>query len=433
MPSAQEVEELLAVGQETRSFEVKGPGSLKDKAYVARIARAMMAMGNRRDGGLVCLGIDNQTLREMRPGLNDRDLAEWSDSDNVNDAIARYSDPPVEFTPYPLTLSTGTRVVVLDVREFDDLPHVGKRDYPEVLQQGQVYVRPRGTPRSVPVPNSGEMRELLDLATDKRLRAFVARLPAAGLVLGAPLAAAPIGDEQFAQEAAAAWENPSDTVRHITSLAHFDVAVHLEPFHADRVPVQDLEQLMTQNTVRLRGWPVPYTSPREAILRAAQWIGQDTDADTVPHLEAWRLCRSAQFLHRRVLATDLRDSPQLLAADSQSSGAVAVWDVLFYLVEIAELGARLSVALGGLPVTFRITLREVKGRELVSGDLHRELHAVYRTSTNALHHTRRVEPGTLAGDARAVGVELAQGLLHQFGLALPDQVLSDWQDQTLRP
>ena len=69
MPSAEEVadevKELLTLGYETRAFEVKGPGSLKDKAYVARVARAVMAMGNRRDGGRVCLGIADQQLRQM--------------------------------------------------------------------------------------------------------------------------------------------------------------------------------------------------------------------------------------------------------------------------------------------------------------------------------------------------------------------------------
>jgi len=37
-----EVQQLLALGHEIRSFEVKGPGSLNDKAYCAKVARAAM-------------------------------------------------------------------------------------------------------------------------------------------------------------------------------------------------------------------------------------------------------------------------------------------------------------------------------------------------------------------------------------------------------
>jgi hypothetical protein len=46
------VEQLLLLGHESRSFEVKGPGELKDKAFCAKVARAAMAMANLRDGGL---------------------------------------------------------------------------------------------------------------------------------------------------------------------------------------------------------------------------------------------------------------------------------------------------------------------------------------------------------------------------------------------
>lgn len=37
MTTQAELEQLLAVGNESASFEVKGPGNLKDKAYVAKV------------------------------------------------------------------------------------------------------------------------------------------------------------------------------------------------------------------------------------------------------------------------------------------------------------------------------------------------------------------------------------------------------------
>jgi len=44
------VKEILASGHEVRSFEVKGPCEITDKAYVAKVARSAMAVGNLRDG-----------------------------------------------------------------------------------------------------------------------------------------------------------------------------------------------------------------------------------------------------------------------------------------------------------------------------------------------------------------------------------------------
>lgn len=83
MTKQKEIEDNLRLGRESRSFEVKGPGSLTDKHYVARVARAAMAMGNLRDGGLVCLGIDDNGMGDMRPGMTSSQLAEWDNFDNV--------------------------------------------------------------------------------------------------------------------------------------------------------------------------------------------------------------------------------------------------------------------------------------------------------------------------------------------------------------
>lgn len=207
MVDQQEVETLLAAGHEIRSFEVKGPGTLADKAYVAKVARATMAMGNHRDGGLVCLGIDDKQMKQMTPGLDPAQLQGWSDYDNVSAALARYSDPPVTFELHPFTLSSGAAVVVLEVFEFEHVPHVSKLDYPGALQAGATYVRSLRQPESVSVPSSAEMRELLDLATNKALREFVARATAAGLSLSG--ASAPTRQEldeaAFDAEAEQAW------------------------------------------------------------------------------------------------------------------------------------------------------------------------------------------------------------------------------------
>ncbi len=208
MVDRQEIETLLVPGYESRSFEVKGPGNLADKAYVARVARAAMALGNHRDGGRACLGVDDNAISQMLPGLDAQQLQEWSDYDNVSAALARYSDPPVAFRLHPMALASGADVVVLDIIEFEHVPHICKRDYPGVLQAGATYVRALRQPESVPVPSSAEMRELLDLATNKALRDFVSRAAGAGLTLGtAPLPTQQdVDDVAFAAEAAQGWE-----------------------------------------------------------------------------------------------------------------------------------------------------------------------------------------------------------------------------------
>ncbi|MBM7506459.1 hypothetical protein JOE61_000273 [Nocardioides salarius] len=429
----EDVEQLLAVGNESRSFEVKGPGSLKEKPFVAKVARAVMAMGNRRDGGVVCVGVDEPQMKEMQPGLDDDQASEWADYDNVAAALAKYSDPAVVFELAGYALSSGANVVVLDVAEFDVVPHVCKKTFPEVLQDGMTYVRPRGKPESVPVPNSAEMRALLDLATAKGVREWVRVGTLAGVPLTETKSQEQLDEEEYTKERTTAWAEPSPVVAGLLEIGYFDVAVRPTTYSSGRILPVDLESFVTDNTVRLRGWPLPFVDYRAPRFRKGTMVGQDLEASGVPHHEAWRMWGSGQFLQRRALASDLRDHSDLLPADPSATGAVAVWDVLLYLVEVAEFGARMSTYLEGPPITFDVGVSGVSGRELISGDHRRQLYGPYISPLDTLETHQSVASARLLTEPRQVGVELAQDLLKQFGLNVPDQVLFDYQAQILDP
>ena len=76
------------------------------------------------------------------------------------------------------------------------------------------YVRPRGKPESVPVPNSAEMRALLDLATAKGVREFIRVARDAGLPLGQMKSEAEVSTEAYEDEKREIWsyiaERPED-------------------------------------------------------------------------------------------------------------------------------------------------------------------------------------------------------------------------------
>lgn len=79
--------------------------------------------------------------------------------------------------------SKSRRNAVLEVHEFSDVPHLCARGYEKVLRKGALYVRSRKLPETTEVPSSNEMREVLDLAAEKRLRAFVESAERAGVKL----------------------------------------------------------------------------------------------------------------------------------------------------------------------------------------------------------------------------------------------------------
>lgn len=427
----EELEQLLAVGNESPSFEVKGPGRLSDPPYLAKIARAAMAMGNRRDGGVVCIGIDEVRMTSMLPGLDTDEANEWSDYDNVAAALAKYADPAVALTLHTYTLTSGARVVALDVEEFEAVPHVCKRSFPKVLQDGHTYVRPRGKPESVVVPNSAEMRALLDLATAKGVREFVRVAGGAGVLLGSAKPQAQLDYDSYAAERRAAWSDAGPVVFDILAWGHTDVAVRPTSYSAARVPPVDLDALVVDNTVRLRGWPVPFVDYASPLERHGAWLGQDIAQQGTPNQEAWRICGSGQFLHRRALHTDLSDSPDLRATARTATGAVAVWDVLLYMVEVAEFGARMAMALDVADISFDVDLSGIKGRQLIAGDRTRELSRDYLIAADTLNAHAAISSTDLLANARQVGVELAQQLFHQFGAKIPDRTLYDYQARIL--
>lgn len=183
MLSAEEIEEVLRGGYELRGFELKGPASRDDGHFFAKVTRAALGLGNLRDGGHVVLGIDDRDPAAMGPGLNEDDLVSWLAYDDVARKLATYADPPLRFAVGQRILSSRATVAVLEVFEFDDIPHLCAKEHPSGLRKGALYVRPRKVPETSEIASSVEMREILDLATEKALRAFVERAQRAGIKL----------------------------------------------------------------------------------------------------------------------------------------------------------------------------------------------------------------------------------------------------------
>jgi predicted HTH transcriptional regulator len=209
--SVQEVEDVLRVGHETPGFEFKGPGARTDPYFLAKVARAALSLGNRRDGGYIIIGIDDEDPAALRPGLDASQLESWTGYDDVARKLAVYADPALHFDVEGMELSGGTHVAVIRIHEFADVPHLCAKGYEEgkkvVLREGALYVRPRKVPETSEVANSVEMRDVLDLATEKGVRRFVQTASRAGLRLESSGAApqGPTDEERYEAERSEGW------------------------------------------------------------------------------------------------------------------------------------------------------------------------------------------------------------------------------------
>jgi predicted HTH transcriptional regulator len=172
--------EILALGYERRNTEFKGPGARSSQPLFARLIRAVLGMANQQDGGLVVIGVADVAGLLDPVGLTPEDLATWR-YDDVAAGIAPFADPFVSFD-LEVREYDAKQFIVLQVREFDEIPVVCRRDYLDILRPGACYVRSRRKPETSEIPSQTEMRELLALATTKGLRKFVGQAIAVGLL-----------------------------------------------------------------------------------------------------------------------------------------------------------------------------------------------------------------------------------------------------------
>ena len=204
MLDAAGIKERLQLGYESRSLELKGSGLRTDKYFFAKVARGALSLGNLRDGGHLIIGIDDGDPAKLAPGLNQDELASWTAYDDVARKLTNYADPPLHFEMAAVELEGGATVVVIEVAEFKEIPHLCARDYPEVLRKGALYVRSRGVPETAEVASAIEMRDVLELAREKALRAYVETAERAGVTLDT--SSQPDDAEQYRVEESEAWE-----------------------------------------------------------------------------------------------------------------------------------------------------------------------------------------------------------------------------------
>jgi hypothetical protein len=190
----------LELGREQSAIEFKSPGSRSNRRLVAQVVRAMLAMSNRRDGGHVVVGVADNSGRLEPIGLTDGDLATWT-FDALADVVARYAEPSLRFDMRIASLQ-GRSFVVIDVAAFVEVPTLCRRDQNDerghlMLREGACYVRPRRKPETMEVSTYADMRDLIDLASEKALRRFLATANRAGLALATQETAEARFDQQI--------------------------------------------------------------------------------------------------------------------------------------------------------------------------------------------------------------------------------------------
>src|SRR5574341_148406 len=166
MMMSQQLLDLVFHGREERNLEYKPSLSWSDRSVQDKTAKSAMALANIRDGGAIVFGVAQQGDDFVPVGMTPNDAASFN-NDDVIAYVNKYADPYVELSVSQVTTEEGKRFVVIQVREFAEIPVVCKRDGTERLTKGAIYIRTRRMPETAVVPSQTEMRELVELAVEK--------------------------------------------------------------------------------------------------------------------------------------------------------------------------------------------------------------------------------------------------------------------------
>jgi predicted HTH transcriptional regulator len=143
-----------------------------------KLVKAVLGMGNLRDGGVVIVGISERNANWEITGISAEDLRTY-DVDEMLGYFEPFISPFVEVDIVQVAIE-ARNFLAIQIHEFQEIPLVCKRNGAdpnrEGLFEGAVYVRPMGgVPRTSRVMNAQQMHDLLELAAEKRARSMVRR------------------------------------------------------------------------------------------------------------------------------------------------------------------------------------------------------------------------------------------------------------------
>ncbi|MFK0402764.1 helix-turn-helix domain-containing protein [Microbacterium sp. NPDC090225] len=402
MLSNEQLAASVELGVETRAVEFKGAGSTGSKEFVATVARACIALANQREGGHVVIGVVDSDPGGASGGLDADQLAEWLNADNVLSKINTYADPPLVLRIEKRELPSGAAVVVIEVAEFDQVPVLAARDFGGKITKGQLYTRSMAKPESTPFHSQNELREVLQLATEKQLQSFLRTARQAGLRVE------PEADDEvlYQGELRAFLEDPITSG--IPDVPHLQFSIRPRRYDGDRVPYESLGALVRDNVVRKRGWPFPwYQSPQSG----AEWIAE-TQVEAYP--ETWSLHRSGQFVDLHALPTGFEADRDGFNGDGPY---LPIWAPVLTIAEAAIFASRLQTSIErGEEFEFTISLQGARGWELVAADPSRSgFHRRYAFTSESWSRTVTFPGGTGEEEAKEIAAGLSRELLLRFG------------------
>ena len=175
----------LQLPLELADVEFKQDGSFEDLKY--KICKAAMGMANLRDGGLIVIGVSQDSQRRfVVDGMAAHTILTYV-QEIVLQFVTAYASPPVELRVVSQFMHDGKSFVLIAVSPFDRTPVVCHNTTPTGLKKpdqmnaGDFFIRtsnPAGTSKAV---RADMIQDLLQIAAGRRAAEIIRSLNEGGV------------------------------------------------------------------------------------------------------------------------------------------------------------------------------------------------------------------------------------------------------------
>ncbi|TGM73626.1 ATP-binding protein [Leptospira levettii] len=172
----EKLEELLKFGREERFLEYKG--NVNWDQIKEKIAKTSMAMSNLQDGGYIIIGVSQSGNIFTPEGLSEQNLTSYNFED-IRSFINKYSDPPIN-PEFEIVEAYDKTFLVIKITEFKTSPIICKKDGTGI-RRGAIYFRPAKKIETSEISDESEMREILNIATERKFREFMESIKRVGI------------------------------------------------------------------------------------------------------------------------------------------------------------------------------------------------------------------------------------------------------------
>lgn len=170
---------LVEAGHETRHIEFKQPFRWNDDNSVylrEKVIKAILGFSNTKDGGNIVIGItEDFDHHPQLVGLSGEEIQSFS-YESIKGQIDSFGTSIISFEIKEAE-DKNKHFIVINVSDFEELPIICKKDSQtkDVMRRGDIYCRLLSGNISTDKATEKEMREIIEMATDKGDRKLNAR------------------------------------------------------------------------------------------------------------------------------------------------------------------------------------------------------------------------------------------------------------------